>query len=401
MERMHSVLPLQFWIIALLAITAWAPAAYVWRYLTHANAPRDITLPPDDLSWKSRDRLVRCLLVLAVLLAIALFVFTPLAGELASSRWFGPVVLGGFSSFALGTLVPGWRDGEVEPLVRGIHKTYSRDDQPKRYWASMAWNAALGIGFLGLSLGIAYDIGRPDCDDSGDLVEALASCDLILAEGGLETAEIGEVLAVRGRIHHRLDNHAQARADYTTAIEIDPKNAWAFYSRGLANVGLGDRYAAIEDFDAAIALRPEYSDVYLDRGLAYLDTRRFDRAIADFTKTHELDPDNEYAIANRSVAYAWLHDRSKAERDFASIDPDDKAWLVVLHAKAILADKDGDKREAIGYLSEAIAIDPEDLFAIRMRADTYWDIGERDLARDDDDRLNELTPEPIAVHVQN
>jgi Tfp pilus assembly protein PilF len=33
-----------------------------------------------------------------------------------------------------------------------------------------------------------------------------------------------------------------------------------------------------------------------------------------------------------------------------------------------------------------LEIDPDDYFALRLRADAYWEIGENDLARDDDDQ---------------
>ncbi|GMM91892.1 tetratricopeptide repeat protein [Qipengyuania sp. MTN3-11] len=397
---MTDVNSAQFWIVVVLAVAAWAPATYVWRYLTHANAPRDITLPPEDLSWKSTGQLLRCVAILAALVLIGTFVFTPWAKEMAGSRWFPPIVLGGISSLTLGTLLPAWRNGEIEPLIRGLSKAYSRTEQPVRYWASMAWNGALGLVLFGFSLGLAYDLGRPECDDRGDLVEALASCELMLAEGGLETARIAEILADRGRIHYRLENFAQARADYTAAIEIDPENSHTFYNRGLANVKLNDPYSGIEDFSKALALRPDDFEAYFERGMAHTNTGRFDRGVEDFTQAHRLDPDNSFALANRSVANAWLNNRPAAERDFAEVSPHDEAWLIVLHAKAILALEEGDERAAIAYLTDAIKIDPKDLFALHMRADAYWDIGELDLARDDDDRLEMLTPQPGAIRIE-
>ena len=144
-------IPPQGWVVAVLAITAWAPTNYVWQYLTHERTPRDITQPPEDTSWKSPRLFFRSLAVVAVLIGIGIFAFTPQAEQFAKSQWFVPALAGAFGSYAIGTLIPGWRNGSIEPLVRGISESYSRDTQPKRYWASLIWNGVLGIALLIMS----------------------------------------------------------------------------------------------------------------------------------------------------------------------------------------------------------------------------------------------------------
>jgi Tfp pilus assembly protein PilF len=52
-----------------------------------------------------------------------------------------------------------------------------------------------------------------------------------------------------------------------------------------------------------------------------------------------------------------------------------------------------DHASVIDHLSQALDLDPNDAFALRMRADTYWETGQRELARDDDDRFMELERE--------
>ena len=143
---------------------------------------------------------------------------------------------------------------------------------------------------------------------------------------------------------------------------------------------------AIEDFGASLALRPDNDKAYLNRGLAYLDSGRFQESIVDFTRLYERNRDHPYALANRGVAYAWLDDEDRAERDFQRFGVDDEAWPVVLRGRAILASNRKDFPEVIQYLTQALEIDPDDYFSLRMRADAYWEIGEHDLSRDDDDR---------------
>lgn len=393
---MFDSIPPQAWIVLALAITALGPAGYVWRHLRHSLTPRDITLPPENLDWKSQKRLFVSLGILAGLLGIGIFAVSPQAEEFAKSKWFPPVLLGGVGSLALGTLLPGWRTGEIKPLIRGVSQSCSKEEHPKRYWASLVWNAMLGTALLVSSVGITYNNVTPDCDDEGDrpsLLEALPTCDAMLAKQDIGESQRADLLGSRGRVLHRLGNNERALIDYSAALEIDPKNSYTLYNRAIIHKRLGNLPQAIEDLDASLTLRPDNDDAYLKRGLAYLDLARYEEAIGDFTRLHERDPDHPYALANRGIAYAWLGDEKNAERDFGWFDRDDAAWPVILHGRALTAFNRQDFRTAIRHLSEALEINPDDYFALRMRSDAYWEIGERDLAQDDDDRSMALERE--------
>ena len=50
---------------------------------------------------------------------------------------------------------------------------------------------------------------------------------------------------------------AKSIADFTRAIEHDPRFAWAYFNRGLAKVYLGDEIEAQKDFDECLRLRPD------------------------------------------------------------------------------------------------------------------------------------------------
>jgi len=53
------------------------------------------------------------------------------------------------------------------------------------------------------------------------------------------------------------------------AIGIDPKNATAYYNRGIAYGNLGQWDKAIADYSSAIGIDPNYSKAYSDRDVAY------------------------------------------------------------------------------------------------------------------------------------
>ena len=391
-----DAIPPQAWIALPLAVSALAPAAYVWRYFTHDLTPRDITLPPEDLTWKSGRHLLFCLALLTGLLAIGGFAFTEWAENLARSEWLAPAFLGAIGSYALGTVVPGWRNGEIEPLIRGSFKSYSRGEQAKRYWASLIWNGAIGLAFTAGSFGTLYGNSKPACDDNGnekELFEAVATCNAMLADHDLDVEKRAELLGDRGRVHHRLGNNHLALLDYSKAIELEPGDSYALFNRALIHRELRDLPNAIKDLDASLAVRPENDRAYLERGLANLDYGRFEKAVEDFTLLDNLVPDHPYALANRGLAYAWMDDELNAQNDFDRVGKNQPGWVVVLHGKAVLARNRQNHRESIDYLSQALEIDPDDYFALRLRADAYWEIGEKDLARDDDDRSIALAAE--------
>lgn len=81
-----------------------------------------------------------------------------------------------------------------------------------------------------------------------------------------------------------------AIADYTKAIEIDPRYARAYDNRGSARAKKGDPDGAIADYSKAIELDPRYPLAYIGRGLARSDKGDLDGAISDYSKAIEIDP---------------------------------------------------------------------------------------------------------------
>lgn len=62
----------------------------------------------------------------------------------------------------------------------------------------------------------------------------------------------------RGNVFAEIQRYDLAIADYTEALKVDPSNAEAYYSRGLAYKALGDVSRAKVDFNEALALGDEY-----------------------------------------------------------------------------------------------------------------------------------------------
>ncbi|MBF0536864.1 MAG: tetratricopeptide repeat protein [Nitrospirae bacterium] len=93
-------------------------------------------------------------------------------------------------------------------------------------------------------------------------------------------------------------DYDMAIADYTKAIEIDPRFAEAYYHRGLAWRKRKDHEKAIADFTRVIEINPQHADAYYYRGYTYyyesvgsgysVASRYIDKGIADYTRSAQL-----------------------------------------------------------------------------------------------------------------
>ncbi len=82
-----------------------------------------------------------------------------------------------------------------------------------------------------------------------------------IASGKLSPGYLGIVYNNRGNAWDGKGDYDRAIADYTKAIEIDPKYANAYYSRGIAWGKKGNSDRAIADYTKAIEIDPKYADL--------------------------------------------------------------------------------------------------------------------------------------------
>jgi len=133
-----------------------------------------------------------------------------------------------------------------------------------------------------------------------------------LAEAGIDAARRAVALDSNNAEYHRVlgDLCGQAipanvllafkygqcaRDEVNKAIQMDPKLAIAYVSRGIGEYYLpqpmgGGYDLALKDFDKAIALNPNLAEAYLWKGLALRKEKRNAEARQALTRALELDP---------------------------------------------------------------------------------------------------------------
>ena len=119
----------------------------------------------------------------------------------------------------------------------------------------------------------------------------------------------------RGLAKIKIQDYTGAIADFTKAIEIDPKDADAYNDRGVAKCELQDYRGAIVDFTQAIELNSIYSDAYYNRANAKGEIQDYNGEIADYTKAIEIDPKAE-GYFKRGLAKGLLKDYRGAIVDY-------------------------------------------------------------------------------------
>lgn len=116
----------------------------------------------------------------------------------------------------------------------------------------------------------------------------------------------------------------------TKLIQADPKNADAWYRRGLAKYRKQNYDDAIVDLTLAIQLDPTKVPAYTRRGLSYSEKKQYALAVADFNKSISLDPNYEEAYYSRANARWKQNDLDGAIADYTryiELKPKNPAYL--------------------------------------------------------------------------
>jgi tetratricopeptide (TPR) repeat protein len=168
----------------------------------------------------------------------------------------------------------------------------------------------------------------------------------------------------RGVANSRIGNTDKAIADYTSAIQLDPRYTNAYINRGVEYSNKRNYKLALRDETAAIQLNPKSANAYLNRGACYADIGEFDKAIADYSEAIRLNPRRASTFAYRARAYENLEKLDKAMADFDRViqitpkDADDYS----ARGNAYLA-KD-DYKAAVSSFRKALQVSPNDGYAL-------------------------------------
>jgi hypothetical protein len=118
-----------------------------------------------------------------------------------------------------------------------------------------------------------------------------------------------------------------ALADLNEAINLDPRNAFSYISRGAIFAKKGSYERALIDLNEARRIKPQDAFVSNGFGVYYNEKGDYDLAITELNEAIRLWPQFFFAYRNRGVSYERKGDLARSLADFRvalSFDPDKK-----------------------------------------------------------------------------
>ncbi len=113
--------------------------------------------------------------------------------------------------------------------------------------------------------------------------------------------------------------YANARLDANSQIENAPIEAELFIYRGLVYYARKDYWAAKADFETAISIQPNLSEAIFNLALTQEKLKRHKDAIKTYNKYLQLQPNSELGYYNRGNLYLQQKNYKKAIEDFRHV----------------------------------------------------------------------------------
>jgi tetratricopeptide (TPR) repeat protein len=194
----------------------------------------------------------------------------------------------------------------------------------------------------------AYEAGRFD-----EAIESFSRC---LERADLPARDRAQILALRGMARFDSGSAADAVADFTEAMRVDPAEPASYYGRSQAYQQLGEHERALADLNEVLRLEPESPVAYANRAVVYNYLQRSEEAFADAEMSIRLDPGNAAAYCTRGRVFA----------------------------------EQGNFDDALDDFSTCIRLDPEAPLGYAGRGHAYFELGRLKRARRDLDMAIEL-----------
>jgi tetratricopeptide (TPR) repeat protein len=134
----------------------------------------------------------------------------------------------------------------------------------------------------------------------------------ILESGRLPPSWKAPTLYMRGKAYRESRQYNLAVADYTAALEADPKMDPAWYELGATYQQLNQHAKAADAFGKAIALKNNNADYYYARCVSYSWLSNFKSAIADCEAATRLRPGDANMLGVLGRLYEDSGNKQKA-----------------------------------------------------------------------------------------
>ncbi len=189
-----------------------------------------------------------------------------------------------------------------------------------------------------------------------------------------------DLALIEGYVHARAGLFQEALADFTRAVQRDPKMATGYANRGFMLNNLRQAKTAVVDFQTAIKLRPDYGEAHFGLAYSYLQLHRAQAALEQLNISQKL----------LGTPRAWHLARAEAFRQQQKLSPAEKEYRVALDempndltTQLALADtlyQMHRYQDCIDILDAAVKLAPENPAIYSQMAQAHAKLGHRDAA---------------------
>lgn len=216
------------------------------------------------------------------------------------------------------------------------------------------------------------------------------------------TAALAELYAKTGRIR-------DAVLEAQDILAKDPKNLEAhkllgrIYLRSMGDIQAGEGSQnvlklAIEQYEQIVAIEPNNSDDHLLLGRLYRLEDEFHKAETEFQTAMKLDPDSEEAVTALAFLYNEEGDNTRATQLLTSI-PEANKSAKLYSALGYVYEQQKDYKKAIDAYRHAIALDRDNLDAIRGLAQNLLNDGQTEAALEQYKIIADSNPEDAQTYL--
>jgi tetratricopeptide (TPR) repeat protein len=180
----------------------------------------------------------------------------------------------------------------------------------------------------------------------------------------------------RGNLRQNLGDFDGALADFSTVLKIDAQSAIAYNNRAIIYTQIGEFSAAITDYHRAIELEPDFVSVYNNLGNAYCQMGEHVAAIEQYSHAITVDPDFAVAYSNRANVHRMMGAFETALVDYdraISLDPD---LTIAYYNRGICHRQIGNHQAAIENYTQTLALDPQYFYAYYHRGNARQYLGD-------------------------
>jgi serine/threonine-protein kinase len=182
---------------------------------------------------------------------------------------------------------------------------------------------------------------------------------------------------VLGNAYYQLADYGRAAESYRRVIELDPNNPYAYNNLGAVLVQSGKFREAVEPLQKSLQFSVG-GQAYSNLGIAYFYLKEYDKAISAYEKAVQLIPTSDMFVGNLAEAYHLAGQKDRAQATFEQaislaykelqVNPRD---AITKGRLALWYGKEGDVQQALKFIAEARAIDPNNVDLIYYQAQAF------------------------------